>query len=561
MIQRREQAWPDTFCWTWVQTEPVPPMMDLSRGLDWRPMLEPEQLRLQVFAALAAGCRGLGFWTTTPLNDDSPAARERMLALTQLNLELDLLEPWITSGGKPELVPFTLETSRSNFVPGQGRSPDPAKASNDKSSLVGKRPWEMQAVMIGSDRGALLLPMWLEEHSQFVPGPLTARSLSIVVPGGGQTAAAWEITTTGRLRNLDREPAAGGVKIRFSKLDQTAAILITSDRTLVDELNQKIARMQEQSARTVVELAKLKLERIRTVDQALQEMGAGRPDAWRWLGEAKQQLEKAETALRLQQFPEARQLADDALQFGRLLQRAHWDHAVQRLSSPTTSPWAISFQSLPEHWRLMRRLEQLGNLDALENQLPSGEFEDIGTMIAEHWQHEQSMLDTVESSASLYHVAKQGKFSLKLSAIPIANEPVPSILTKSPVTVVSPGIRVQAGQFVRITGWAKIPAPLVGSLDGALIYDSLLGKSGALRLKGAQDWKRFELIRPVPESQEVTLSLSLQGFGELLVDDVRIAVFELSPDAPTTPANRSAVEPVRFSPLDVRRLNPLQKKK
>ena len=96
---------------------------------------------------------------------------------------------------------------------------------------------------------------------------------------------------------------------------------------------------------------------------------------------------------------------------------------------------------------------------------------------------------------------------------------------------------------------------------GKLIYDSLLGKSGALRLKGAQDWKRFELIRPVPESQEVTLSISLQGFGELLVDDVRIAVFELRPDAPTTPANRSAVEPVRFSPLDVRRLNPLQKKK
>ena len=564
LIQRREQAWPDTFCWTWIQTEPVPTLIDMTRKADSPPMLEPEQIRLQVYAALAAGCRGLGFWTTTPLTDESPAARERLLTITQLNLEMELFEPWITSGGKPELVPFSIDGVRTdsgtNRFTNRGKEPD--KNLIDAKSLAARRSREMQAALISGERGALLLPMWLDEHSQFVPGPLAARNITIIVPGGGaDTAAAWEITTTGRLRNLVREPAAGGIKIKIPRLDQTAAILITPHQTLVDELNQKIANIQEQSARIAIELAKLKLDRVRQVDQSLQDLGVGRPDAWRWLSEAKQHLEKSETALRDHQFPEARQHADEALQYGRLLQRVHWEHAVQGLSSPTSSPWAVSFQSLPEYWRLVRRLETLGKLDAMENLLPSGEFEDIDTLVAEHWQHEQSMLDTVESSAGLHHVSKQGKFSMRLSAIPLPGEPVPNVVSKAPVTVVSPGVTVHAGQFVRITGWAKIPAPLIGNIDGALIYDNLLGKSGAIRLKATQEWKRFELIRPVHESQDVTISISLQGLGELFIDDLRISAFELGPDSVPVSPNKSAIEPARFSPLDMRRLNPLQKRK
>ena len=570
MIQRREQSWPDTFCWTWIQTEPVSSMADLARGIESRPQLEPEQLRLQVYAALAAGCRGLGFWTTTSLSEETPAARERLLTLTLLNLELELFEPWITSGGKPELVPFHLEASRPDpwALNGKNRSSDAGKlekASNGKQpngkSPVTKPSREMQAALLSSDRGALLLPMWLEENSQFVPGPLTARNLTITVPGGGETAAAWEITTTGRLRHLDREPAAGGVKIKLPRLDQTAAILITSDPTLVEELNQKIASIQDRSAHLIVELARLKLDRTRQIDQELQNLGVGRPEAWRWLGEAKQQLEKGDSALKLQQYAIARQHADESLLYSRFLQRAHWDYANQRRSSATSSPWNISFQSLPEHWKLVHRLEKLGDLDAMENLLPSGEFEDLGTLVAEHWQHEQAMQDTVESMAGLLPSTKQGKLCLRLSAVPIAGTSALIAVSTAPVTVVSPGVTVQTGQVVRITGWAKVPTTISGSVDGALIYDSLLGKSGAVRLRLPQDWQRFELVRPIPESQELTVSLSLQGLGELWIDDLKVTAFEPGPEtAPLSPM-KSAIEPARFSPLDMRRLNPLQRRK
>lgn len=567
IIQRRNQAWPDTFCWTWIQTEPAPQLKEATQGVEYPPMLEPEQIRLQVYAALAAGCRGIGYWTTIPLDHDSPAAKERLLMIRQLNLELDLLEPWITSSGTPQLVTFKIDMPRSDQPAAvtQATTIDPKK----KSRVVAPEPKpdqkpkkrELQAAMIRSELGALLLPMWLEDGAQFTPGPMGAYNVPIIIPGGVETAAAWEITTAGKLRHLDRIPAAGGVQVKLTRFDQTAAILVTSKQSTVDELNEKIAAMQEQSARILVELARSKLERTRQVDEVLRSLNVGRRDSWQWLGDAKILLDKADMALKSQQPAEARQFANEAMQLARLLQRAHWDFANRRMASSTSNPCGVSFQSLPEYWRTTRQIESLGCVDSLPNLLPSGEFEDVSTMLAEHWKNEQAMTDSVESGADLYRVAKQGSYSLRLSASPMDGTKIPAIMTKAPVTMVSPPISVRAGQVVRITGWAKVPADLLGCIDGAMIYDSLLGKPGAVRLKGTQDWKRFELIRPVHESQDITVTLSLNGLGELLIDDLRVTTIDPGEQPTPPPTNQSPVTPTKYSTLEnIRRLNPLQRR-
>jgi hypothetical protein len=581
LIQRRDQAWPDTFIWTWIQTEPAPTLLDLARHTESPPIIEPEQIRLQVYAALAAGCRGIGYWTTTPLDHDSPAARERLLTLTQLNSELELFEPWITSGGTPQLISFNVDASRSEQQAAAkaaaeaaakasprigyhtpGVKPVPPKPAT-KTTVKNLRR-EFQAALFRSDRGYLLLPTWLDDTSQFVPGPMGAHNVSIIVPGAGETAAAWEISTTGKLRHLAREQALGGVKIKLPRFDQTAAILITSNPTIVDELNQKILSIQEQSANICVELARLKLERIRQLHLSLPSDAIQHPeDARGSLGAAKLQLDDAQSELNKQEYARAGIAAAEALEYGRFVQLADWEQAVRRLPNITKSPWALSFQSLPEHYRLMKQLENQKSLNALSNLLPSGEFENMGTLVAERWRPEQSTIEAVDSSAGLYGVAKQGENCLRLSASlnPNAGDTQPKVFSKPLVTVVSPGISVHAGQIVRISGWAKIPQAISGSFDGALIYDSLLGKPGAVRLKAAQDWQRFELVRPVPESQELTITLSLQGIGELYVDDLRVIAFEPAQDI-TLPSGKSDLAPAKHSTFEsIRRLNPLPMRK
>ena len=211
------------------------------------------------------------------------------------------------------------------------------------------------------------------------------------------------------------------------KFDQTAAILVTNNYSAVDELNQRISAIQERSAQLHVELAKLKLERVRATNQALVDLGTAQDKASFWLGSAKMLMDKAETALKSQRYGEARQFSVEALQHVRQLQRNEWQAAARRMPNPTTSPWVTSYQSLPEHWKLMRQIDHAGSIDSLANLLPSGEFESLDTLLSEHWKPEPSPIETVEASAELSHVAKQGKSSLRLSANPVDAEKVPEV--------------------------------------------------------------------------------------------------------------------------------------
>ena len=588
LAQKRDRAWPGALCWTWIQTEPSPELMNLAMLAGTPPQLEPEQIRAQVYAALAVGCRGLGFWSTTPLDGEGPAARERLLTLTQLNLELELLEPWLATGTSVKLIPFTVDSRGVESrvpepvaTPAKGLFGGPVSVpKSELTTLDPQRARELTAALISSEFGALLLPMWLEDRAQYVPGQMTANKATIIVPGGGETASAWEITTTGRLQLLTRETVAGGLKIVLPRFDQTAAVLITSDLNVVKQFDQRIDAIQEKSAAVSVELCQLKLARVRQIDQQLQQLGVGLPAARRLVEQAQQHLEQATAAYRQRQFQSARQQSSLAMQLTRMLQRAHWDHATKTMPSPVASPYTLSFQTLPAHWKLMRESvahrratttvsQSSPRGDDAANQLPSGDFEDFDTLIASGWRHEQRAIPGVQSIAELHPSPQQGKYSLRLVARPSSGtgkpEQLPQSLGKTPVSLVSPPISVHAGQVVRISAWVKLPQPVSESLDGATLHDSLLGKTGAWKIKPSRDWQRLEVLRTVPESQELTVTVSLHGLGELAIDDLQIVPFIPSNDVVnTSPTVEPPIKPARFSPLDaldLRRLNPLPKRK
>ena len=97
LSERGAWARPGSHRWTWIQTMPSPVIASVFEAHQIPLQLEPEQIRLQVYAALAAGVRGIGFWTPRALDEDSPADRETLEALRQINWELKLLEPWLAT--------------------------------------------------------------------------------------------------------------------------------------------------------------------------------------------------------------------------------------------------------------------------------------------------------------------------------------------------------------------------------------------------------------------------------------------------------------------------------
>ncbi|MBM4077226.1 MAG: hypothetical protein FJ267_16465 [Planctomycetes bacterium] len=246
----------------------------------------------------------------------------------------------------------------------------------------------------------------------------------------------------------------------------------------------------------------------------------------------------------------------------RILQRSHWNNAIGNGVSPTSSPFLLSYQTLPAHVRLMRRLESKTAV-ASENKLPSGEFEDLGTLVASGWKNEQPSIPGVKANAELQANARQGRYGLKLMARPTSTDEIPTGLSQSPIVVTSPPLSIHSGQAVKITGWTQLTQPVIGSVEGATIQDSVMGKNGAIRVKVATGWQKFEMLRVVPESQELTVTISLHGFGDLAVDDLRITTIELPDDVPESePA--PPLKPARFSPLDnldIRRFNPIPRRK
>ena len=537
LVSRRQAAYPGSFFWTWIQTEPATAATQVRDWSGRDPLvLEPEQLRLQVYAALSAGCRGVGYWKATPFEAEGPGAEERRLALAQLGMELELLGPLLATGAPPGR-PITFAVTQDQ--PGSdGRRVRPGGSMTD---LAGRRlstgPFApdarpsgvTQAAIVRTDAGTLLLPVWYGDGAQFCPGPMAANDVEIVVCGVDETASAWEITTTG-VHSLPRVRVAGGTKITLRKFDQTTAVLFTSEPATIDRLQPQIERMAGRSAVTAVALAKAKRARTVATFDELASLGHAEPDGRQNVRTVDYLIQRAEVALSRREFAAAKEAADDAMQMSRILQRSHWETAVRAFSSPMSSPHAISYSTLPDHYRLVARFgRSVMEPSEAANLLPGGDFEEIEAMRDAGWEHEQGAAAPLIAGADLDPASpRQGHSALQLYAITPPNVAAPLLVDEVPVTVRSPAVRVRAGQVLHVSGWVRVPSAMPEHLDGATLYDNLLGPSGGLRWTRTGtparpgDWEQFQLLREVPADGNYILTFTLHGAGRVEFDDLRV---------------------------------------
>jgi len=529
LVEHRNLAQPGSFLWTWVQTESPLSVAEARESAGWHPqVVEPEQIRWQVYAALAAGYKGIGFWTHSSLDDDRPGTLERKLAISQLNMELEILEPLLATGSLGGNASFTAQAEAL-------RKPNRVGAMreaelNDRDVQL-RRQEQLKtdleaAVITSAGIGKLVLPVWYADEAQYVPGRMVANDATIVVPGVGESSRAWEITTT-RIRELPAERVTGGKQITLKKFDMTAAILFTENPSIVERLRERVNYLSESAARVSVELARAKHERVVAIDLELQKLGRGQNDSARILEASRNCLDRAETFRKAQQFHDARLQAADAQQYLRILQYIHWSDAAHRLDAPVSSPHTLCFQTLPDHWNMIARFGRTLNSEA-KNVLRSGDCEDFPTMVAEGWTRSETAIDGVRAVAELLPAgAHKGTYSLRLVAAPAAGREPPISIPQRTETVVTPPVTVYKGQLVFIRGWVKVAAPSIGNLDGSMFYDSLGGPTAALRWRNVSDWKKFEVIREVTATSELTLTMALSGLGDIRFDDLEIILLDV----------------------------------
>jgi hypothetical protein len=506
--QRRRLARPGAFMWTWVQTHLPDWFTQMayhrpsSAGFDEPIGPEPEQIRLLTYIALSAGYRGLGFWSDRFLAD-SHQGRDRLLTLALLNQEMLLLEPILQSAKDP------IWRGTSNP--------------------------EVKAAIFHTDRGVLVLPIWLGQGAQFVPGQSTAPKLTIVVPETPLGTQPWQITPA-EVRSLEQERVVGGTKVTIPEFSLTTAILFTSDNSptgILDYFQNRVRHQREISAQWAKDLAQIELAKVLRVNEQLEAAGHPLTDGAELIQKARAYFERCVQAWENHDYRKTYQDAERALRPLRILMRGHWNMAIQGLSTPVASPYAVSFYTLPTHWRFM---DAVHAATFAGNVLPGGDFELGPESVPHAWSPQETTLDkVVMDSRRVMDQPKEGRRCLMLKIAPQNPEAAPHALERTFLAINTPALRLPPGTLVQISGWIRIPAPIKASPDGALFYDSAGGEPLGVRLTRATGWTKFTLYRRVPDSGTIFVTLALTGLGTVYFDDIRI-----EPEVPATPTVQTA---------------------
>ncbi len=345
--QRRLLSRSGGFYWTWLQTH-MPEWYHAliyerptAAGFDDPIGPQPEQIRLLTYIALASGCHGFGYWSDRFLAD-SHQGRDRLLELALLNLELKMIEDLLVSASEP----IWIDTSEP----------------------------EVKAAVMRTTGGLLVLPMWLGRGAQCVPGQSAKVNLKLTVPQAPEGTQPWEVAP-GMVRSLYPERVPGGTTITIPEFGLTTAVIFTGDNGpngLVVRLQEKARQNGKLAAGFANQLAEESLRKTSLVYDKLVAAGHPIPDGAPLLDKARALIKSAGESYNRGRYREAFADADRALRPLRILMRAEWTSATRELTFFGASPYALSFYTLPQHFKLMDRLKALA---FGANLLPDGDFE------------------------------------------------------------------------------------------------------------------------------------------------------------------------------------------
>ena len=549
LLQRKALLPPGKLMWTWVQTH-MPEW--LITQLYGRPDVasfadpvgpQPEQIRILTYLSLAAGCRGLGFWSDQFLAKDTHSGKDRLLELALLNAEIDMLRPVLN-------------------------------AANDPAVYVGTSDPNVTAAIVRGPSEILVLPVWTGSGTQHVPPQGALANLNVTVPLVPDGSIPWRVTPAGieEMKGFVRGPQ--GAVLTIPDFDLAAAIVITTDLGPTGKVVRWQDHVQFRMGKTAAEWAHLEAvevyEKVTCTHQKI--VAAGGPeleDAGKLFEQARELINCAKVGYENKQWDLSYRESRRALRPLRVLMRADWQKAVGSLDTPTATPFATGFYTLPQHWQFAQEVKPTRPGG---NALPHGGFElvrkapDTGAAVDSlpGYKVRQTILDAgVTGLAAIVNadtlgipdappkapvfkldraaparVGPQpltfrqpdcGRHCLKLSLAQDftpgkdGKAPLPlAALERAIVAVDTPPAELPPGSVARVSFWAKVPQFLAASADGLIVFDSAGGEPLGYRTLFQPTWRQVHLYRRVPPSGKISLTFALTGLGQAFIDEVKV---------------------------------------
>ncbi len=476
---------PGTDIWTTLDTQLSPAQALQAVTLQLPSHLAADasyqQLSTLTSAAFAVKSHGFFYASNTSLAATDAATQRRTKAIELNNLRLKLAEPWLASGK-------VLDMARSS------------------------QP-QLTALVLKAERSHLLVPIQWSSRMVSAQLPGQSRFLSFTVPGVGESSEAYLLTLGGNKR-LRHRRVTGGVRVTMESLPSDAMILLTDDPQAFSQVARYLRKIAPQATKLRRELVELHLQES---TQLLKNSSSISDDnnslAKHLLEQATLELKTCDRHLASGSLDLAYASADDVDQILSQLDNA--------LASPKTSdPKNMASLATTTQLHLQQKLSRTS---VGPNLLSGGGFENLPSLIEAGWRHRQLALEGIASSVRLSSQAPHsGSYCLELEAKPSNEAASVPVVPASPVWIRTAPVQVQAGDLVEITGVARVPKPLLGTIDGLQIIDSLGGPDMALRISHAPSWQPFRIIRAAPTDGQFTVSIALSGLGRAQIDDLAI---------------------------------------
>lgn len=470
-----------------------------GRGL----AVDGESLSLAAFSAVAAGTRGILFTSTRRLDGDDREAKARAAAAREMNLRLQVLEPWGAAGrfaaraqtSSDEVQAFVMEAARARTVV--------AWRCVQGAQIVARR-------YAGGDIPANEMP------------------LTILVPGVPEAHQAWEVSPGG-LRPLRQQRVTGGVSVTLDDFMTHAIVLFSGEPAVTAHVQARLRGMAaaelssaRATAATALAAAGDLLGRLPT--QAL----SGPPpvaavpmltEAGRLATEA-EALAAAEPAAAIVKLRRAAAIAGQ-------FERRVWENGVKAEGSMVASPLLASDTALGEEWQFVAaRAATVPGGELLQG----GGMERIEDLAGGGWRHFARTDADIQTSVEIGRSQPaSGQGCLRLTAKPASADEAPVVVETPPVWVTTPPLAAPAGKLIEISAQVMVPKAITGSVDGLFVFDSLGGPALGERVAVTKVWRRLVLHRIVPADaagEPLSVTFALTGLGTALIDDVSIRVVE-----------------------------------
>ncbi len=499
LAQRQRLARPGTPLWNQIETQPSPRQQLQRTALSDNSAIDQgttyAQLSALTSASLNIKTRGFYFQSQAQLsaersaNGQDVAMRPRELALELTNLRLQLIEPWIAAGRE-------LSAARST------------------------RP-DLSALVMQAERSHLLVPIWWSLDLKSRIQTQTTEPVSFIVPGVAETSEAF-LVTLGGLQRVRHKRVTGGVRISLEELPFDSVLMLSDDPQAISQVTRYVRRISERAAKIRRDLAEIRLQEVARSHTRVKKFTTKTGPFQTIFAQAQQELATCDQYLKSGTFDLAYLRANAADLAINDIEKELQAEFVSTNTPSTTSLTNHAAMALPDRLQLQK---MLARAPAGANLLTGGGFENLAAMLHSGWRHQKLPLEDITSSVRLSPEAPHsGSYCLELEARSLDESAPTSIVPTPPVWITTSPLPVHAGDLLEITGVVRLPEPLVGSVDGLQIIDSIGGPDMALRIHEAPSWQHFRLIRAATNDTQVSVTIALSGLGKAQIDDVAVRV-------------------------------------